>query len=82
MEVRPNSQLAIIKAEILGKTARGGGASWGPISEFVKDAMCQIVHNAYDFKIMVGKYAGKIIDELETPKVASTEDKSAGCIVC
>lgn len=37
MEVRPNSQLAIIKAEILGKTARGGGASWGPISEFVKD---------------------------------------------
>lgn len=37
MEVRPNSQLAIIKAEILGKTARGGGISWGPISEFVKD---------------------------------------------
>jgi len=37
MEVRPNSGLAIIKAEILGKTARGGGASWGPITEFIND---------------------------------------------
>lgn len=37
MECRPNSQLAVIKAEILGKTARGGGASWGVISEIVKD---------------------------------------------
>lgn len=37
MECRPNSQLAVIKAEILGKTARGGGASWGVISDIVKD---------------------------------------------
>ena len=37
MECRPNSQLAVIKAEIVGKTARGGGASWGVISEIVKD---------------------------------------------
>jgi hypothetical protein len=37
MECRPNSQLAVIKAEIVGKTARGGGASWGVISDIVKD---------------------------------------------
>lgn len=35
MEVRPNAALSTMKAEIMGKTARGGGAGWGVIKELI-----------------------------------------------
>lgn len=39
MEIRPNSDLGTNKIEIMGKTARGGGAGWGVIVPYAKRYM-------------------------------------------
>ena len=39
MEIRPNNYLGANKIEILGKTARGGGAGWGVIIDAAKRHM-------------------------------------------
>jgi hypothetical protein len=36
MEIRPNNYLGSNKVEIMGKTARGGGAGWGVIAPYAK----------------------------------------------
>ena len=39
LEIRANSDLGTLKAEITGKTARGGGAGWGKLQDFIAEHM-------------------------------------------
>jgi len=43
-EVRPNSSFGTLKAEIAGKTARQGGAGWGPLRTFVSLELTNTYH--------------------------------------
>lgn len=52
MEVRPNNYLGSNKVEIMGKTARGGGAGWGVIAPYAKRYMNANIPEHKDLKKM------------------------------
>ena len=55
MEVRPNNYLGANKIEIVGKTARGGGAGWGVIIDSAKRYMGATVLSHAEIKQLAAK---------------------------
>ena len=59
MEVRPNNYLGANKIEIMGKTARGGGAGWGVIADYAKRYMNYIIPEHKKLKTMAQSIAAQ-----------------------
>lgn len=57
MEIRPNNYLGANKIEIMGKTARGGGAGWGVIIDAAKRYMGATIPKHAEIKNMAQKLA-------------------------
>lgn len=77
MEIRPNNYLGANKIEIMGKTARGGGAGWGVIVDAAKRQMGVTIPKHASLKATAQKIAkGGKREMMSFYKLAKVADPS------